>query len=217
MDASTLGGRDAVVFEYLRQDGELVVSHADINNKKQTVKLEEPPPPEIDTDARDGESGSGKAVADDEVWIIDTVDYKNLTPNETYILSGVLMDKETGKPLLDDTGNEIRSGMEFTPKTANGSVEMSFHFSGESLAGKDAVVFEYLYLKSTGRLVTSHEDITSKSQTVRLVEPKKAAAASPKTGDSQTELLYCLAAMAAAAEMLVLTLKRRNGRLKPDQ
>ena len=225
MNASSLGGSEAVVFEYLKQDGELVVAHADINNKNQTVKLAEAPKPEpepaaetpkpeIRTDARDGESGTGKAEADKDVWIIDTVEYVNLTPGETYLLNGTLMDKETGRPLLDDSGKEISSAAEFTAKTASGMIELSFRFSGESLAGKDAVVFEYLYLKSTGSQVASHEDIKSRSQTVRLVEPKAAGTPSPETGDSSAQLLYCLTAMAAALEMALLTLRRRNGRLK---
>ena len=227
MDASSLGGTDAVVFEYLKQDGELVVEHADINNKKQTVKLAEAPKPEIGTDARDGESGTGKAEADESVWIIDTVEYKNLTPGETYRLSGKLMDKETGKALLDDSGKEITAGTEFTAKTASGSIEISFRFSGKGLAGKDAVAFEYLYLKTGETPVASHEDIKDRKQTVRLVAPKEEPApaavpaqtqppeepSSPDTGDDLMQLLYCLAAMAAAGELLVLTVRRRNGRL----
>lgn len=210
MDASSLGGRDAVVYEYLKKDGELVVAHADINNKKQTVKLEKAPDPEIATKARDGESGSGKAVADKDVWIIDTVEYKNLTPGETYVLSGMLMDKETGRPLRNDAGDDVCAAAEFIPDAANGSFELSFRFSGEKLAGKDAVAFEYLFLKSTGAQVASHEDINSRSQTVRLTP------ASPETGDTQEQLLYCLTAMAAAIELVVLTLRRRNDRLNRD-
>ena len=210
MDASSLGGRDAVVYEYLKKDGELVVAHADINNKKQTVKLEEAPDPEITTKARDGESGGGKAVADKDVWIIDTVEYKNLTPGETYVLSGMLMDKETGRPLRNDAGDDVCAAAEFIPDAANGSFELSFRFSGEKLAGKDAVAFEYLFLKSTGAQVASHEDINSRSQTVRLTP------ASPETGDTQEQLLYCLTAMAAAIELVVLTLRRRNDRLNRD-
>ena len=209
-DASSLGGRDAVVYEYLKKDGELVVAHADINNKKQTVKLEEAPDPEITTKARDGESGGGKAVADKDVWIIDTVEYKNLTPGETYVLSGMLMDKETGRPLRNDAGDDVCAAAEFIPDAANGSFELSFRFSGEKLAGKDAVAFEYLFLKSTSAQVASHEDINSRSQTVRLTP------ASPETGDTQEQLLYCLTAMAAAIELVVLTLRRRNDRLNRD-
>ena len=217
MDASSLGGKEAVVYEYLRQDGELVAEHADINNKRQTVKLAEAPKPEIHTDARDGDSGSGKAEADEDVTIIDTVEYKNLTVGETYTLNGVLMDKATGKPLLDDSGKEIWGVGEFTAKTASGSVEVVFRFSGKSLAGKDAVVFEYLYLKTDGKLAASHEDIKSRKQTVRLVDPKVPPTPGPDTGDSPMQLLYCLTAMTAAGELLLLTLRRRNGRLKPDE
>ena len=209
MDASSLGGRETVVFEYLKKDGELITAHADINNRKQTVKLAEPPAPEIGTKARDGESGGGKAAADKDVWIIDTVD-KNLTPGKTYILSGTLMDKQTERPLRNDAGDDVCAAAEFTPKEANGSVEVSFRFSGEKLAGKDAVAFEYLFLKETGAQVASHEDINSRSQTVRLT------GTGPETGDDSERLLYCLTAIAAAIELVVLTLRRRNDRLNRD-
>ena len=73
-------------------------------------------------------------------------------------------------------------------------------------------------------MVASHEDINSRKQTVRLTEVKeppppkkekpKKKKSSPDTGDSAEQVLYCLAAMAAALEMALLTLRRRNDRLK---
>ena len=210
MSAETLAGKDVVVYEYLKQDDKLVVAHADINNRKQTVKLAEAPKPELATDARDAESGSGKAVADRDVTIIDTVEYRNLKEGVLYTIEGILMDKDTGKPLMDDSGSAITAKVSFTAKTMSGSIEVPFRFSGAKLAGKDAVVFEYL--KVDGETVASHADIKSRSQTVRLVKPR-AAGKSPDTGDSHMQLLYCLAVMAAAAELLILTLKSRNDRL----
>lgn len=210
MSAETLAGRDTVVFEYLKKDDKLVVAHADINNKQQTVKLAEPPKPELATDARDAESGSGKAVADKDITIIDTVEYRNLTEGVIYTIEGILMDKETGKPMTDDSGNAITAKATFAAKTRSGSIEIPFRFSGARLAGKSAVVFEYL--KVDGNIVASHADIKSKSQTVRLVKPR-AAGETPDTGDAHMQLLYCLVVMATAAELLILTLKSRNDRL----
>ncbi|MBE7122168.1 VaFE repeat-containing surface-anchored protein, partial [Bacillus cereus] len=46
-DASKLAGKEIVVFEDLYRDNKLVVSHADINDKDQTVKVKpEQPKPE---------------------------------------------------------------------------------------------------------------------------------------------------------------------------
>ncbi|PGL85693.1 TQXA domain-containing protein, partial [Bacillus sp. AFS054943] len=46
-DASKLAGKEIVVFEDLYKDNKLVVSHADINDKDQTVKVKpEQPKPE---------------------------------------------------------------------------------------------------------------------------------------------------------------------------
>ena len=54
--------------------------------------------PEIGTTATvDGEHAAEPA---EEVTITDTVSYKNLKVGQTYKLSGVLMDKATGEPLL---------------------------------------------------------------------------------------------------------------------
>ena len=54
--------------------------------------------PEIGTTATvDGEHTAEPAG---EVTIVDTVTYKNLKMGETYKLSGILMDKSTGEPLL---------------------------------------------------------------------------------------------------------------------
>ena len=52
--------------------------------------------PEIGTTATvDGEHTAEPA---EEVTMVDTVAYKNLKVGETYKISGVLMDKETGEP-----------------------------------------------------------------------------------------------------------------------
>ena len=39
LSGESLGGKKAVVYEYLKSDGEVIATHADINNKKQTVKI----------------------------------------------------------------------------------------------------------------------------------------------------------------------------------
>lgn len=195
------------------------------------------PVPEIGTNARDAKTDSSKAIADKEIVIIDSVDYRGLKPGRTYVVEGILMDKETEKPLLDDAGNEIRSSAEFYAEKEKGSTEVVFTFSGESLGGKTAVVFEYLKLE--GELVAEHTDIKSREQTVKIIEIEKVKGVykkdkpeepeepekpekpeeperkrSPDTGDNRSlNLLYYLTALSVSAEALLLTKKRRNDRL----
>ena len=123
--------------------------------------------PEIGTTATaDGEKISEPLC---EVTIVDTVRYSGLTVGKTYKLSGVLMDKATGEPLLVD-GKQVTAEKEFTPKSESGTEELSYTFNASALAGKAVVVFEDLYEGDTK--VTSHADIEDEGQTVTFTEPK---------------------------------------------
>lgn len=178
------------------------------------------PVPELKTNARDAKTDTGSAIADKSISIIDRVDYRGLKPGKTYVIEGILMDKETGRPLLDDTGQEVRSTAEVYAEKEKGSAEVIFTFGGESLGGKSAVAFEYLKLE--GELVAEHADIKSKEQTVNILEAEAVKGVyeddkkkgSPDTGDERSmNLLYYLAALSVSAEALLLTKKRRNDRL----
>ena len=68
--------------------------------------------PEIGTTATvDGEH---TAEPTGEVTIVDTVTYQNLKVGQTYKLSGILMDKSTGEPLLVGE-QQVTAELEFTP------------------------------------------------------------------------------------------------------
>jgi hypothetical protein len=123
--------------------------------------------PEIGTTATvDGEKNSEPLS---EVTIVDTVRYSGLTVGKTYKLSGVLMDKESVKP-LEVNGKQVTAEKEFTPKAESGTVELSFTFNASALAGKSVVVFEDLFEGDTK--VASHADIEDEGQTVEFTEPK---------------------------------------------
>ena len=126
--------------------------------------------PEIGTTALvDGEH---TAAPSGEVTIVDEVAYKNLKVGQTYKLSGVLMDKETGEPLLVGEGEEqaqVTAEVEFTPTSAQGTVELTYTFDASALAGKAVVVFEDLYQGE--KVVASHADINDEGQTVTFGKP----------------------------------------------
>ncbi len=165
-DASALAGKSVVVFETLYHEDKEIAVHADIDDVDQNVEFEKPDEPQIRTTAT--VNGEKKAEPVGEVTITDTVSYTGLTPGKTYKLSGVLMDKSSGAPLLVD-GKQVTAEKEFTPESADGTVDMAFTFDAASLAGKSVVVFETLYHE--GVEIAVHTDIEDKDQTVEFEEP----------------------------------------------
>ena len=166
LDASSLAGTSIVVFETLYSDGVEIAAHADINDENQTVEITEPEKPTLGTTA----IVDGKHTADPtgEITIVDVVEYTGLTPGKLYTISGVLMDKATGEPLLVD-GAEITSEVEFTPESASGTVELTYTLDASTLAGATIVVFETLY--SDGVEIAAHADINDEGQTI-TIEPR---------------------------------------------
>ena len=168
---------DKYTLEELRcagNEGYELVTVPDITISRNTAVIElgtiddhEGSTPKIGTTATvDGEK---TAEPLSEVTIVDTVRYSGLTVGNTYKLSGVLMDKETGEPLEVD-GKQITAEKEFTPKASSGTEELSYTFNACALAGKSVVVFEDLF--EGENKVASHADIEDEGQTVTFTEPK---------------------------------------------
>ena len=166
LDASALAGTTIVVFETMYQDGVEIAAHADINDENQTVEITEPEKPTLGTTA----TVDGQHTADPtgEITIVDVVEFTGLIPGETYTVSGVLMDKATGEPLLVD-GAEVTAEVEFTPESADGTVELTYTLDASVLAGTTIVVFETLY--SDGVEIVAHADINDEAQTI-TIEPR---------------------------------------------
>ena len=79
--------------------------------------------PEIGTTATINDE---KEVCATEVFTLtDTVEYKHLVPGKEYTLKGILMDKATGEPFLQN-GEQITSEVTFVPEAPSGSVEVLF-------------------------------------------------------------------------------------------
>ena len=164
-DVSALAGTSVVVFEDLYQGENVVTSHADLEDEDQTVTFGQP---EIGTTATI--NGEKTAQPAEQITITDTVEYSGLTIGQEYKLSGVLMDKETGEPLV--IGEEqVTSEATFTPAETNGTVDVLFSFNATGLEGTDLVVFEKLFQGETE--IASHEDLEDEGQTVNFVETPK--------------------------------------------
>ncbi|MFQ9006705.1 VaFE repeat-containing surface-anchored protein [Neglectibacter timonensis] len=170
-DASALAGTSVVVFEDLYQGENVVASHADLEDEGQTVTFGQP---EIGTTATI--NGEKTAQPAEQITITDTVEYSGLTIGQEYTLKGILMDKETGEPLL--IGEEqVTSEATFTPAEANGTIDVLFTFDATGLEGKALVVFEKLFQGETE--IASHVDLEDEGQTVNFVE-------SPEIGTTAT-------------------------------
>lgn len=150
--------------------------------------------PEIRTTAT-GKDGEKKIAAESKVTIVDTVSYYNFEVGKTYLMKGTLMDKATGKTVTV-SGKPVTASKVFTPKTANGTVKMSFTFSATAIKdGSKLVVFEKCYesnvkTKSKGDLIAKHTDINDEGQTVIIKEkPEKPNKPNkPEKPDTPTEV-----------------------------
>ena len=192
-----------VAFEYLYKDGEELTTHTDIEDEGQTVTVKIP---SIKTTAK--VNGKKKVVAKGNVTITDTVSYENLTPGKEYEVTGILMDKKTGKP-FKVKGKEITSTVKFVPDKANGKVEVTFTFDGSVIKkNTELVVFETLY--RDGVELTAHANINDNGQTVTI---KPYIPHNPKTGDERnigTWIGLGGVGIGAAVAALVLKLKMKK-------
>lgn len=126
----------------------------------------------IGTKASNAEILDGKTVLDsDLIRLKDTVSYKGLTPGKKYKMTGLLMDKETKKNILS-RGNPVTAEVEFTPDSADGTVDVVFEFDATGLGGHDVVAYEHLHNLETNTIIASHEDIEDEDQTVHVNEVK---------------------------------------------
>ena len=192
-DSSALKGKEVVAFETLYTEGKEITSHSDIEDKSQTIKFTEP---KVSTKASEKSTGSKEITVNNKVTVVDEIKYEGLIPGKEYTVKGVLMDKKTEKPLLNN-GKEITAEKTFKAEKSAGSIEVEFVLNASALAGKEAVVFETLYYND--REIAVHADINDKAQTVKFVKiqtetpvssGKESVIKSPKTGDNTQLILW---------------------------
>ena len=189
-DASDLKAKDKVVaFESLSLNGKELASHADIEDKSQTVTITKPT---LSTTAVDGLDADKNLIGEGDVTIVDTVKYKNVTPGKTYKVSGTLYEKVTAKDgkvskkqLLDADGNPVTAETEFVPEDTYGTVDVTFTFDGSLLKDNTPVVaFESLSYKD--KEIASHSDIEDEDQTVTMHTSEIGTTATDKLDGDKT-------------------------------
>ena len=157
-DGSALAGKTIVMFEEIRYEDKLIGVHADIEDEAQTIYV-----PAIATEAIDEVTGIHLSNAGEDVKVKDTVSYQNLVPGYTYKVAGTVMDKDTQKP-LQNNGADIVAEAEFTPETADGTVDVEFTFNAAEFAGKTMVMFEKLYLVKENVTDAADTDVSQDSK-----------------------------------------------------
>ena len=202
IDAGGLRGDDIVVFERLTvaagtgADGTetetkeiLIAEHEDIDDRGQTVSFPDMHTSLYREDAREwmNEDAGKEVQAGKKTVLVDRVDYRHLKGDGKYILKGTLMDKESGEPAKDASGQIITVSKSFTPageEFTDGYEEIRFSFDSAGLKGHTLVAFEELYMVSDEeeKLVAEHKDPEDRDQSVRIVDIGTAAAVS-QTGN----------------------------------
>lgn len=232
IDGSALEGATLVAEEDFEHQNVTIFTHYDLNDTPQTVKIPKIRTTanvgEIDESAVTDENGNYK-----DVTIVDSVNYENLwTEDELkemsesgknildgdsrkvydidedahYIVKGVLMDKETGEPLMNEKGEIYVSYSDvFTAaESGKGSVNVNFVVNAgdfvqdaketSELEGKTIVVFETLYRADSvenikeDRPIAEHKDIEDNEQDIRFPKGRTHALDGIKNNLTQEEL-----------------------------
>ena len=176
---------DIVCFEQLWQldtentgVGEVMLAkHEDVTDEGQTIHLH----PEIGTQMIDPVTRSQYGLIGEDVEFIDTVSYHNLHIGEEYTVSGIIMDKQTGEPVLDRNGQPFTASTTFTPTTSDGTVDVVYHVNtlyiisqiGQTINGVEitaprAIVSFETITSESGFEFEIHADIEDEGQTITL-------------------------------------------------
>lgn len=154
-----------------------------VNNKLKTG--------EIQTTAHDAETGEHYAYANENTKIVDTVAYKDIAANQLYKLTGTIMNKETGEPLLVNNEKVVASKEFISSPTGAGTVDVEFSFNSADLVGKSIVVFEELSIKDKDNndyVLAVHSNINDDGQTIIFNDPKIRTTAHDAVSNNNTAI-----------------------------
>ena len=158
--ANTYGGSTVVAYETLEYKGKSIADHIDINDANQTVYV-----PSVSTSLTSYSTYDRIAPSTGTITLTDSVSYSNVVPGMSYSVSGTLMDRSTGLPLMVN-GYAVTGSSSFTASSTSGSTSVTFTFDASLVAGKTVVAYESM--SHNGVTVASHSDINDSWQTVRI-------------------------------------------------
>ena len=146
---------EMVAFESLEKNGVELVAHADIEDGKQTTTAHVTG---ISTTATDGLDGDKNVIADAETTITDEVAYENALTGTGYTMTGILMDAETGLPILTGDGSE-----KYTEADVAAFMQQLLDVLGLSAQDEDEGIADIVVSDET-----AEDGSVKKSQTVRV-------------------------------------------------
>ena len=146
---------EMVAFESLEKNGVELVAHADIEDGKQTTTAHVTG---ISTTATDGLDGDKNVIADAETTITDDVTYENALTGIGYTMTGILMDAETGLPILTGDGSE-----KYTETDVAAFMQQLLDVLGLSAQDEDEGIADIVVSDEV-----SKDSSVKKSQTVRV-------------------------------------------------
>ena len=165
VDGTKLRGKRLVFFEYLYntvKPDEEQGKHENPKDEGQTVRVTNP---EIRTLAT-FENGTKLMNPFKENVLVDTVSYRDLTPNRRYRVVTKIVE-------FGNAENVIKTVETFfTPKKATGEERIEVKVDGTKLRGKKVTFLEYVYDNAKPEeLQAKHEDANDEGQTVEFTNP----------------------------------------------
>ncbi len=124
----------------------------------------EAPASTLETTATDADDGDKELPGFGTARIADRVCYSGLEAGAEYLLTGTLMDRESGEPVRDGTGAPVTVEQPLVPEAPEGCAQVLFEVEAARRSGRTTVVFERL--ARDGALVVAHADLSDEGQTV---------------------------------------------------
>lgn len=128
----------------------------------------------------------GKLVdANEQVTLVDVIDYRDVVIGQTYKFKGSLINKDTLEVVAT---NEVT----FVAEATAGQISLDFVFNAHDLKGSSVVAFEDMLKvleNSTEKPVAEHKDINDEGQTVRIKEEIRTTATPQPRNEATPELV----------------------------
>ena len=170
VDTTDMGGKKLVAVETLMDGDDVIVKHDDLKDEDQTVLV-----PAV-TATLTGDLDHLANPYSDTVALQGAITYDGIEAGKTYEVKGALVNQETGEPIENSKGKEVKATTRFAAEETAGTVNINFNFEpDESLAGTSVAVIITLTQNETEYL--SLTDLEDEDRIVRF----------PKVSDNLTD------------------------------
>ena len=175
-DASQLrDGTELTVFQFVMHEEdevwETIAWEVDTKCEEQSIRVAVP---RLGSELTNAQNNSHTLKRGTQSVLTDRVTYTGLQAGENreYVLSGTLVDKETGKAIVAE-GGPVTAQATFKPKEQSGSVELEYRFDSVGLESTEIVsMTSCAVLGEDGpETVARHEDVNDEMQKIDLHVP----------------------------------------------